>query len=126
MDLNLYRDLQELKVRVRLSSKHQAISSNLLIEDTMKPLRDPLFEELNCKVKLFISRLEARERELIGKLDVDAAKLCQLSRRSFVLFVEMFFGESIGRSKDREAVLISEINASRDANGKISSAIGSG
>jgi hypothetical protein len=81
---------------------------------------------LNSKVKLLISRLEIRERELVLKHDFDAAKLCQLSRRSFVQHVEMFCGESIGNRKDREAVLISEIHTSRDGNLRSGSAIGSG
>jgi ribosome-binding factor A len=148
LDLHLYRDLQELKMTVRLSPRRQASSSSIesqevsripslaenkikhlttplkLVEVSMRdsskatcdvdPLSRSLSEELNSKVKVLINRLEVRERELLAKCDFDAVKLCQLSRRNFVQFVEMFCGERIGR-KDCDAMSISEMHVSRDA-----------
>jgi hypothetical protein len=48
---------------------------------------------VQTRVKELMLRLEHRERELILNHELDASKLCQLSRKNFMNFVELFLGE---------------------------------
>jgi hypothetical protein len=69
---------------------------NLKVPSTVRDFSVTFVTEemsVQTRIKELLLRLEHRERDLLLNHDLVASKLCQLSRKSFIHFVELFLGE---------------------------------